>query len=113
MEDKTTLQCLYLFQVLTGDKISAQQAEQWGLVSKVFPTDKTVAEAIKTAEKISGFSKIAAGMCKEAINVSYEMSLAEGLHVEKRFFHACFATNDKKEGMGAFQEKRKAKFTDS
>ncbi|XP_071107446.1 enoyl-CoA hydratase, mitochondrial-like isoform X2 [Haliotis cracherodii] len=99
--------------VLTGNMMSAQEAEQAGLVSKVFPPDQLVAEAVKTAEKISGFSKIIVGMCKEAVNAANEMTLREGLHFEKRIFHASFATNDRKEGMSAFVEKRPPNFTDS
>ncbi|XP_060068590.1 enoyl-CoA hydratase, mitochondrial-like [Ylistrum balloti] len=99
--------------ILTGNFMSAADAEKAGLVSKVLPVDQLVDEAVKTAEKISSFSKITVGMCKEAVNSAYELSLAEGLHFEKRLFHATFATNDRKEGMDAFVEKRKAKFTDS
>lgn len=99
--------------ILTANRMNAKDAESAGLVSKVFPVDQTVNEAIKTAEKISEFSKVTVAMCKEAVNASYEMSLREGLHFEKRIFHATFATNDRKEGMTAFSEKRKPNFTDS
>ena len=99
--------------VLTGDRMSAADAERAGLVSKVFPVDQLVDEAIKTAEKISSYSKMATAMCKEAVNASYQMSLKDGLHFEKRIFHATFGTNDRKEGMTAFSEKRPPNFTDS
>jgi enoyl-CoA hydratase len=99
--------------VLTANRMSAQEAEKAGLVSKVVPAPDLVNEAIKTAEKISSFSKIATSMCKEAVNIGYEMTLKEGLHFEKRLFHATFATNDRKEGMTAFSEKRPPKFNDS
>ncbi|KAI0218131.1 Enoyl-CoA hydratase, mitochondrial [Lamellibrachia satsuma] len=99
--------------VLTGNKMSAQDAEKAGLVSKVFPQDQLVDEAIKTAEKIAGLSRIIVAMAKEAINTSFETTLHEGLHFEKRTFHQTFATNDQKEGMSAFVEKREAKFTNS
>ncbi|KAJ8319299.1 hypothetical protein KUTeg_004390 [Tegillarca granosa] len=104
--------------ILTANRMNAKDAESAGLVSKVFPVDQTVNEAIKTAEKISEFSKVTVAMCKEAVNAcepnaTYEMSLREGLHFEKRIFHATFATNDRKEGMTAFSEKRKPNFTDS
>ncbi|XP_048758938.1 enoyl-CoA hydratase, mitochondrial-like [Ostrea edulis] len=99
--------------VLTANRMSAQEAEKAGLVSKVLPAADLVNEAIKTAEKIGSFSIIATSMCKEAVNAGYEMTLKEGLHFEKRLFHATFATNDRKEGMTAFSEKRQPKFTDS
>ena len=85
---------------------------RWGLVSRVFPTDKVVEEAIKTADVIAGKSKIAVHICKQATNAAYESSLTEGLRTEKRLFHATFATHDRKEGMTAFVEKRPAKWED-
>lgn len=99
--------------ILTGDPISAEDAQKSGLVSKVFPAEELVDEAIKTAAKISSLSKIAVQIAKEAVNTGYEMSLAEGLHFEKRMFHSTFSTDDRKEGMTAFVEKRKAEFTDN
>jgi len=99
--------------VLTGDRISAQQALDFGLVSKVCPPETLLDEALKTAEKIANNSKLINQMAKEAVNAAYELTLAEGNRLEKRFFHATFATNDRREGMTAFVEKRKANFTDS
>ena len=99
--------------ILTGDPITAQEAEKAGLVSKVFPPDQLVNEAVKLAEKISKLSKLTVAMAKEAVNTSNEVSLSEGLHFEKRLFHATFATEDRREGMNAFVEKREANFTDS
>jgi len=99
--------------VLTGDKISAQEAASAGLVSKVFPPETVVEEAVKTAEKIANHSKVIVMMAKEAVNASYEMSLSEGLKTEKRLFHATFATADRQEGMNAFVEKRPAQFKDN
>ncbi|XP_077310973.1 enoyl-CoA hydratase, mitochondrial [Lithobates pipiens] len=98
--------------VLTGDRISANEAKQAGLVSKVFPADKVVEEAIGCAEKIAGHSKLIVAMAKEAVNGAFELSLSEGNRLEKRLFHSTFATDDRKEGMTAFVEKRKANFTD-
>ncbi|VDM42166.1 unnamed protein product [Toxocara canis] len=96
---------------LTGNRISAQEAKECGLCSKVFPADQVVAEAIKTAEKIAEQSPLIVAMLKEAVNSAYEMTLQEGLRFEKRLFHQTFATNDRKEGMTAFAEKRDPKWT--
>ncbi|KAL6487047.1 hypothetical protein MHYP_G00036730 [Metynnis hypsauchen] len=98
--------------VLTGDRISAQEAKQSGLVSKVFPVDQVVSEAIRCGEKIASNSKLVSAMAKEAVNGAFELSLTEGNRLEKRLFHSTFATEDRKEGMTAFVEKRKAAFQD-
>ncbi|CAL8366443.1 enoyl-CoA hydratase, mitochondrial [Gadus morhua] len=98
--------------VLTGDRINAQEAKQAGLVSKVCPVDQLVPEAIKCGEKIAANSKLVSAMAKEAVNAAYELTLAEGNRLEKRLFHSTFATEDRKEGMTAFVEKRKADFQD-
>ncbi|XP_068183525.1 enoyl-CoA hydratase, mitochondrial [Antennarius striatus] len=98
--------------VLTGDKINAQEAKQSGLVSKICPVDQLVSEAVKCGEKIASNSKLVSAMAKEAVNAAYELTLAEGNRLEKRLFHATFATDDRKEGMTAFVEKRKASFQD-
>ncbi|XP_015930937.1 probable enoyl-CoA hydratase, mitochondrial [Parasteatoda tepidariorum] len=97
---------------LTGDQFTAQEAERWGLVSKVFPTDKVVDEAIKLGEKISSNSKLIVSICKESVNYAFETTLAQGLKTEKRLFHTTFATSDRQEGMNAFLEKRKPNFQD-
>jgi len=97
---------------LTGVPIGAQEALQFGLVSKVCPVDTLVEESVKTASKIAGQSKFITQLCKEAINTGYNMTLDEGCHFEKRIFHATFASEDRKEGMTAFVEKRKAEFQD-
>ncbi|KAK2576659.1 hypothetical protein KPH14_005321 [Odynerus spinipes] len=97
--------------VLTGNQITAEEAEKSGLVSKVFPSDKVVQEAIKLGEKIASHSQLIVAMAKESVNTAYETTLQEGLHFEKRMFHGTFATADRKEGMIAFTEKRAPKFT--
>ncbi|KAL7383062.1 hypothetical protein ABVT39_004240 [Epinephelus coioides] len=99
--------------VLTGDRITAQDAKQSGLVSKIYPVDQLVSEAVKCGEKIAANSKLVSAMAKEAVNAAFELTLAEGNRLEKRLFHCTFATNDRKEGMTAFVEKRKASFQDS
>jgi len=96
---------------LTGNMINAEEAEKSGLVSKIFPVDQLVPEAIKLGEKISSHSPLIVAMCKEAVNVAYETTLQEGLRFERRFFHATFSTKDQKEGMKAFIEKRPPTFT--
>lgn len=96
---------------LTGNMITAEEAEKSGLVSKIFPADKLVSEAIKLGEKISAQSPLTVALCKEAVNVAYESTLSEGLRFERRYFHATFSTKDQKEGMLAFMEKRAPNFT--
>uniref|UniRef100_A0A3B3RF89 Enoyl-CoA hydratase, mitochondrial n=1 Tax=Paramormyrops kingsleyae TaxID=1676925 RepID=A0A3B3RF89_9TELE len=98
--------------VLTGKRLNAQEAKQAGLVSGIFPVDQLVPEAIRCGEKIASNSKVIAAMAKEAINAAFELPLADGNRLEKRLFHATFATKDRKEGMTAFVEKRKAVFQD-
>ena len=70
----------------------------------------TMAEAVKTAEQIAGMSRPVAMMVKDAVNQAYETTLATGVHFERRLFHSTFATEDQKEGMAAFAEKRTPKF---
>ncbi|XP_069609152.1 enoyl-CoA hydratase, mitochondrial isoform X2 [Ranitomeya imitator] len=83
-----------------------------GLISRVYPVDKVVDEAITCGEKIASNSKLVVSMAKEAVNGAFELPLSEGNRLEKRLFHSTFATDDRKEGMTAFLEKRKAKFND-
>ncbi|XP_014663170.1 PREDICTED: enoyl-CoA hydratase, mitochondrial-like [Priapulus caudatus] len=94
---------------LTGDRVNAQQALQAGLVSKVLPDEQLVDEAVKTAEKIASYSKVATSMCKEAINTAYETSSERMVSTLKE----TFTRNDRREGMSAFVAKRKPEFTDS
>lgn len=96
--------------VLTGRMMDAAEAERCGLVSRVVPAAELLDEALKAAAKIADFSLPAVMMAKEAVNRSYETTLAEGLRFERRVFHSMFALDDQKEGMAAFAEKRKANF---
>lgn len=97
---------------LTGRFMDAAEAERSGLVSRVVPVDRLLDEAMGAAKKIASKSAIAAMVAKEAVNRSYETTLREGLLYERRAFHALFATEDQKEGMSAFAEKREAQFRD-
>jgi enoyl-CoA hydratase len=96
--------------VLTGRMMDAQEAERSGLVSRVVPLAELREEALKVAEKISQMSMPIVMMAKESVNRSYESTLAEGIRFERRLFHSAFASEDQKEGMAAFVEKRKANF---
>lgn len=95
---------------LTGRLMDAAEAERAGLVSRVVPADKLLGEAIAAAETISNMSLPIVMMAKEAINRAYETTLAEGVKYERRLFHSTFATDDQKEGMKAFLEKRSPAF---
>lgn len=97
---------------LTGRFMDAAEAERSGLVSRVVPTPKLIPEALSTARKIAEKSQIAVKTVKESVNRAYETTLNEGLLFERRAFHALFATEDQKEGMAAFLEKREAQFRD-
>lgn len=97
---------------LTGRFMNAEEAERSGLVSRVVPAKKLMEEATGAAQKIAEKSMISVIAAKEAVNRSYEMTLSEGLLFERRVFHSMFATEDQKEGMAAFLEKREAQFRD-
>ena len=95
---------------LTARMMDASEAERSGLVSRVVPADQLMAEVMSAAKTISEMSLPILMMVKESINAAYETSLSEGIHLERRLFHSAFATEDQKEGMAAFIEKRPAKF---
>ncbi|HYT86014.1 MAG TPA: enoyl-CoA hydratase [Burkholderiales bacterium] len=96
--------------VLTGRMMDAAEAERAGLVSRVVPADKLIEEALAAAAQIAEFSLPSVMMAKESVNRAFESPLAEGMLFERRLFHALFATEDQKEGMAAFVEKRKPNF---
>jgi len=96
--------------VLTGRMMDAAEAERAGLVSRVVPAERLMDEALAAAATIAEFSLPSVMMAKESINRAYEAPLAEGILFERRAFHALFATEDQKEGMAAFVEKRKPSF---
>ncbi|GLC97940.1 enoyl-CoA hydratase [Cupriavidus sp. TA19] len=95
---------------LTSRMMDAAEAERSGLVSRVVPADKLLDEVLAAAETIAGFSLPVVMMIKESVNAAYESTLAEGVHFERRLFHATFASEDQKEGMAAFVEKRAPNF---
>jgi enoyl-CoA hydratase len=97
--------------ILTGRMMDAAEAERAGLVARVVPAADLMAEAMKAAETIAALSLPSVMVAKEAVNRAFEVSLAEGVAFERRVFHALFATEDQKEGMAAFVEKRPAKFS--
>ena len=96
--------------VLTGRMMDAAEAERAGLVSRIVAPDRLVEEAVTAAARIATFPRAAVMMAKEAVNRSFETTLAEGLRFERRLFHSLFATADQKEGMAAFGEKRPPQF---
>jgi enoyl-CoA hydratase len=95
---------------LTGRMMDAAEAERSGLVSRIVPAASLIEEALKTAATIAAMSAAAVYATKESVNRAYETTLAEGVRFERRIFHSLFATEDQKEGMRAFVEKREAKF---
>ena len=95
---------------LTGRMMDAVEAERSGLVSRVVPAAELIDKAIEIANVIAAKSRPSVMMTKEAVNRSYEVTLSEGVRFERRVFHSLFATEDQKEGMNAFVEKRKPNF---
>ena len=96
--------------ILTGRMMDAAEAERSGLVARVVPAANLMEEAMKVAETIAGMGLPSVYAAKDSINRAFETTLAEGVRFERRVFHALFATEDQKEGMAAFVEKRPAKF---
>ncbi|NYE95620.1 enoyl-CoA hydratase [Psychromicrobium silvestre] len=96
--------------ILTGRMMGAEEAERSGLVARVVPNEDVVSEALKAAEVIASKSKPVAMIAKEAANAAFEMGLVQGVTYERRLFHSVFSTEDQKEGMAAFVEKRTPDF---
>jgi enoyl-CoA hydratase len=95
---------------LTGRMMDAAEAERAGLVSRIVPVAELVDEAVKAAGKIASLSRPIVMLCKESVNAAFETTLAQGVTFERRLFHSTFSTEDQKEGMAAFVEKRAAAF---
>lgn len=98
--------------ILTGRNMDAVEAERAGLVSRIFPTEDLVEESVKVAKTIANLSLPSVLLAKEAVDRSQEVPLTEGVLFERRVFHSLFGTEDQKEGMAAFVEKRHAEFKD-
>lgn len=96
--------------VLTGRMIDAEEADRAGLVSRVVPLGELMATAKEIAETVAGYSKPSVTLAKESVDRAEEIGLAEGIRFERRLFHSLFSTEDQKEGMAAFTEKRKPNF---
>lgn len=96
--------------ILTGRMMDAEEAERCGLVARVIPAAELLDEALKAAHTIASYSRPSIVVAKEAVSRAFEGTLAEGLHYEQRVFYGLFATEDQKEGMAAFSEKRPADF---
>ncbi len=96
--------------ILTGRMMDAVEAERAGLVSRIVAPEKLLDEAVEAATRIASLSRASVLMAKESVNRAFELPLAEGLRFERRMFHSLFATQDQKEGMAAFVEKRKPAF---
>jgi enoyl-CoA hydratase len=96
--------------ILTGRMMDATEAERNNLVSRIFPAEQLIAEAIKIGERIASLSPVAVAMAKVAVNRAFETTLAEGVRAERQLFLSMFGTPDQREGMAAFIEKRKADF---
>jgi enoyl-CoA hydratase len=90
--------------------MDAQEAERCGMVSRIVPAAELVEDAVRTAQKIAELSLPIVMMAKESVNRAFETTLNEGVRFERRLFHSTFATEDQKEGMAAFAEKRKPQF---
>ena len=99
--------------ILTGRMMDADEAERSGLVSRIVPLDELMDNAIETADTIAGMSRPITYLAKEAVNRAFETTLAEGVRFERRVFHSIFASDDQKEGMSAFIEKRQPNFNNS
>jgi enoyl-CoA hydratase len=97
--------------ILTGEPVSAAEAERIGLVARVVPTEVLVDDALALAAEIAKRPPLAVRLAKESVNASFEMSLTDGLAHERRLFYLLFASQDQKEGMAAFLEKREPDFT--
>jgi len=96
---------------LTGRMMGAEEAERAGLVAKIVPAADLLDEAMKTAQAIAGMAPLAAIATKEMVNATFELPLAQGINFERRLFHGLFGSEDQKEGMAAFVEKRAGNWT--
>ena len=103
-KSKAMLMCL------TGDMISSEQAEKWGLVAKVVPAQTLLDEVYELAKTIADRAPVAVKLCKESVNKAYQMTLSDAMDFERRNFYLTFSSQDQKEGMRAFMEKRQPEY---
>lgn len=96
--------------VLTGRNFTAQEAFDWGLAARIYPSEKLVDEAVKTAAEIASNAPLAVIACKDSVNQAFESDLASGVRYERNLFYGLFGSKDRHEGMTAFAEKRKAEW---
>jgi enoyl-CoA hydratase len=96
--------------ILTGRMMDAHEAERANLVARVVPTEKLIEEALKLGERMAELSPVALAVAKQAVNAAFETTLTEGVRAERALFLPLFGTEDQKEGMAAFLEKRKPRF---
>jgi enoyl-CoA hydratase len=96
--------------ILTARMMDAAEAERANLVSRIFPADQLLPEALKLAERVASLSPVAVQLAKQAVNRAFDTTLTEGVRAERSLFLSLFGTHDQREGMAAFAEKRKAKF---
>jgi enoyl-CoA hydratase len=96
--------------ILTGRMMDAVEAERCGIVARIVPADQLLKEAHKAAKTIAGYGRLSVMAAKEAVDRAFETPLSEGVRFERRLFHGLFGTEDQKEGMAAFAEKRPASF---
>lgn len=99
--------------VLTGRFMGAAEAERAGLVSRVVPAENVEREALEAARTIAGMGRVAARMAKQAVDAAFETTLDQGIDLERKLFFLLFASHDQSEGMAAFAEKRRPRFTDA
>lgn len=99
--------------ILTGESITADEAKQYNLVSRVVPSSELIDNAVSLGNKIASYSQPIIQMAKEAVNAAYDTTLQQGVLFERRLFHSTFGTQDQKHGMTSFTKKQKPQWTNN